>query len=300
MHLAEGLLSAKHASIGFVAAAPFVVYSARSVSKVLRAGEPKDRAILSMCTALAFALTLFPVPVPVAGATSHMCATPLLGILFGPIAFAFPAAAILLLQALFFAHGGITTLGANTFTLGVIGPAMAWAIFHVLKKIPGNSTWKIALACCLGSVSVYLADAAILATSLHDQTTFSEWFWKIALAFLPIQLPLSMLEGALSAALVVFLGKKRPVLTSWLKGRIAASVLILFALAAPLPASAHYSGLDEVVFSKISEDGGRPAQAPWIPIEGEVLLFTFSLGTFLAGIVVGKSWETLGRLPEKK
>ena len=122
MHIAEGILPLTHALAWAALAAPLVALSAHRVARLLREGDGAERALLGMAGALTFAVTLFPVPVPIAGVTSHMCATPVLALLLGPRRMVLPAALTLLLQAILFAHGGLTSLGANVLTLGVVGP----------------------------------------------------------------------------------------------------------------------------------------------------------------------------------
>ena len=73
-------------------------------------------------TSLLFAATLLPLPMPVVGATSHICRTPALALVVAARRMVWSTFFVLLLQAVFFAHGGLTTLGINTLTLGLLGP----------------------------------------------------------------------------------------------------------------------------------------------------------------------------------
>ena len=62
----------------------------------------------------------------VTGSCSHPTGTGLGAVLFGPAAVSVLAAIVLVFQALLLAHGGITTLGANDFSMGIVGPFAAW------------------------------------------------------------------------------------------------------------------------------------------------------------------------------
>ena len=73
---------------------------------------------------------------------------------------------ILLLQALFFAHGGLTTLGVNTLTL--IGPLVTVCLWYLLQKIRLNSSIALGFVCGMGGLSVYIVDALVLGSALSN------------------------------------------------------------------------------------------------------------------------------------
>ena len=45
---------------------------------------------------------------------------------------------------MFFAHGGITTLGINTLTLGVVGPLVTLVIWWASKKMDLKNAFTLA------------------------------------------------------------------------------------------------------------------------------------------------------------
>ena len=51
---------------------------------------------------------------------------------------------------------------------------------------------------------------AELASGIRGDSPFLPLFWKIVIAFMPTQLPLGILEGAITSGMVVLLYKKRP------------------------------------------------------------------------------------------
>ena len=113
MHLAEGVLPLSQA-IGWSAlAAPVLLWSIRG-EDLARREAPPSSTVMASVTSLLFAATLLPLPVPVVGATSHICLTPLFALIVGVRRIVWPTFFVLLLQAVFFAHGGLTTLGVNT------------------------------------------------------------------------------------------------------------------------------------------------------------------------------------------
>ena len=101
MHLSEGILPIKHVLITSSVAIPFVITSYKEYIKSAQSKSINKKKILSnMAFSLCFAITLLPIPIPVAGASSHMCATPLLSLILGPKILCFPIFCVLLIQAL--------------------------------------------------------------------------------------------------------------------------------------------------------------------------------------------------------
>jgi len=302
MHLAEGILPFKQALITSVAAAPILAYSAL-VLKRLHASEQGSvaaRPFLTMAFALCFAVTLLPVPVPVAGASSHMCATPLLALILGLRVVPIVTALLLLVQALFFAHGGLTTLGANTLTLGIVGPSVTLGLYWFMKLLRISEKFNLIAACFVGSLAVYFGDSLLLAWGFADKQPFMTTFSAVTLGFLPVQGPLSLLEGFISAGVIVYLARQRsdfvPVRGFW-RAPVASAVSLVTAallvagsfLASPADASS-YEGLDDSLFNKTAESLGVQTKdlTPWI--SGEVELAVFSFGFLIAGFIAGRAF----------
>ncbi len=303
MHISEGILPISHAAAWAAAAAPVIVFSTRGAAKLVREGTPEEKALFGMASALIFAVTMFPIPVPVAGATSHLCITPLAGIWLGPGLAALPALVSLTLQALFLGHGGITSLGANTLTLGIVGPGVAFVLARAFKRLGFSPVIAIAVACATAQVAVYAADSAILALALAGSKPFSFWFARVALAFAPIQLPLAVLEGVLSAVLVRSVASRRPLLLPvWLRGPFgrvpsvaaaAAVVLVLSASPALAAEKERWAGADEVVMDAAALEAGRKPRPVYTFPSEEIEKLVFSGFLFGAGVLAGTSWQRL-------
>ena len=115
----EGFLPVKHAVGWSIASAPFVMYGLHSVNKRIKE-NPEQRMLLGVAAAFTFVLSALKMP-SVTGSCSHPTGTGLGAILFGPAAMAPIGAVVLLFQALLLAHGGLTTLGANVFSMAIVG-----------------------------------------------------------------------------------------------------------------------------------------------------------------------------------
>ena len=120
MHIMEGFLPAAHAAAWTAVSAPFVVVGAIKLQRMVRS-RPEARLNLAAAGAYAFVLSALKLP-SVTGSCSHPTGTGLGAVLFGPPVMAVLGTIVLLFQALLLAHGGLTTLGANVFSMAVVGP----------------------------------------------------------------------------------------------------------------------------------------------------------------------------------
>ena len=303
MHISEGILPASQSVGWFALAVPFVWMSTKKIRQLQRDGS--EKVFVGMVTALCFSVTLLPLPVPIVGATSHICATPLFSILRSPVFMALPTAVILLMQALFFSHGGLTSLGANIFTLGVVGPFSAFYLFKALRKFGFAEGLSIFISCLVADSLVYIGDAFILGMALGDSGSSLLVTKAVLLGFAPVQLPLAFLEGFASMVLYREMKKRNPSLIKTLKTSarplrvsgtlfvLALSFIIMTVWGSPSLAG-DFVGIDDSVIGEIARSHGRDA-GPVFEWWGstELTLFVFSAGNFLAGLWMGKCWYQL-------
>ena len=133
MHLAEGMLPLPQVIGWSAVAVPVLLWSIRG-EQIKQRKDPNSVTVMASVTSLLFAATLLPLPVPVIGATSHICLTPIFALIVGVRRIIWPSFFVLLLQALFFAHGGITTLAVNTMSLGLFGPLITLGLWNLFRK----------------------------------------------------------------------------------------------------------------------------------------------------------------------
>ena len=160
MHIMEGFLPATHAASWGIVALACVGVGLRSINKAVQE-QPEVKILLGVATAFTFILSALKLP-SLTGSCSHPTGTGLGAILFGPLAMAPVAAIVLLFQALLLAHGGLTTLGANIFSMGVIGPLVGYGCYRLGKRA----------ALPLG-LTVFVA--AISARRAQDTTPSIDW-----------------------------------------------------------------------------------------------------------------------------
>lgn len=209
MHLAEGVLPLGWGAAWFAFVTPIVAYALR----LLRQRTQQDvfyKPFVGMVAAAVFVISCMPVPVPTAGTCSHPCGTGLAAVLIGPWMTVLVTVVALLLQALFLAHGGLTTLGADVASMGVAGAFVGYLVFQVAQRCGANLWVAGFLAGVLSDWATYATTSLELALGLHGSGSITEMFGAVALAFVPTQLPLGLLEGCLTAGALVFLHARRP------------------------------------------------------------------------------------------
>lgn len=202
MHIMEGYLPLVHA-IGWGALAlPFVVVGYFKMNQVLK----KDRRallLLAMVGAYAFVLSALKIP-SVTGSSSHPTGTGLGAILFGATPMALISLLVLLFQALLLAHGGLTTLGANVFSMGIVGPFVTVGVYSLVKKISGNTKVAVFFAAALGNLMTYVVTSSQLALAHPDAAGgILGAFTKFAAIFALTQIPLAVVEGILTVVVVI-------------------------------------------------------------------------------------------------
>lgn len=209
MHISEGILPFNWAALWFAVAAPFVAYGLWRL-KVLSKTDLSFKPLVGLMAAIVFIISCMPIPVPTAGTCSHPAGTGISGILVGPAISILVTAVALLIQALFLAHGGLSTWGADIVSMGVVGSFAGYLTFRGLRALKANLWIAGFMAGILADWTTYTTTSIELASGIRGDSPFMPLFWKILIAFIPTQLPLGILEGAMTAGMVVLLYKKRP------------------------------------------------------------------------------------------
>lgn len=125
MHIMEGYLPGGFCIAWGVLCLPFLIAGFMSIKKTLN-DHRNLITLLAMSGAFIFVISSLKIP-SVTGSCSHMTGTGLGAILFGPSAVSVLGLIVLLFQAILLAHGGLTTIGANTFSMAIAGPFL-WDI----------------------------------------------------------------------------------------------------------------------------------------------------------------------------
>jgi cobalt/nickel transport system permease protein len=200
MHIMEGFLPAGWAALWSAAAIPFVAAGIFSINKAVK-NNPRVKMLLGLAGAFAFVLSALKLP-SVTGSCSHPTGVGLGAILFGPVAMTVLGCIVLLFQAVLLAHGGLTTLGANTFSMAVVGPLSAWVIFRLVKKLGGPRWLAVFLGAALGNLLTYITTSVQLALAFPASIGgFSASLLKFTGVFALTQVPLAVSEGLLTVVI---------------------------------------------------------------------------------------------------
>ena len=207
MHIMEGYLPLQWCIIWFIISIIVVAFGIYQIKKIVDE-TPDSKALLAVSGAFMFILSSLKLP-SVTGSCSHPCGNGLGAALFGPAVTAVLATIVLIFQALLLAHGGLTTLGANIFSMGIVGPVVAWIVYKGLTKANVPSTVAVFFAAFLGDLLTYVATSFQLAFAF-PAPTFTGALTNFLVIFAVTQIPLAIGEGILTVIIWDRLKAYRP------------------------------------------------------------------------------------------
>ena len=209
MHITEGLLPWKVALFWFALALPFVAVGLLQITRRKR-DNPTYMPLLGIFGAAVFVFSCLPIPIPGVGATAHPAGTGFSAILLGPLPSVVVAFISLLLQGLFLAHGGLTTLGANTFSMGVLGSFAGFLAFKAARLVRLNLFWSGFLAGACADLFTYLGTSFGLASGIHGSGSYTGEVTTIFVILAPYVAVLMLIEGAITGGILVYIRNHRP------------------------------------------------------------------------------------------
>lgn len=197
MHIMEGFLPPGWCVAWGVLCIPFIVMGLFAIKKQIQTNS-KIKMLIAMAGAFTFVLSALKIP-SVTGSCSHPTGVGLGAILFGPAVMSVLGLIVLIFQAVLLAHGGITTLGANTFSMGVVGPIVSYLLYKGLKKFKVSTSVAVFFAATIGDLMTYTTTSIQLALAFPDKTGgFMASVEKFMSIFSLTQIPLAISEGILT------------------------------------------------------------------------------------------------------
>ncbi len=207
MHMADALLSPAVGGVMWTATAATTVYASAKVKQSL---DDRKVPLMGVLAAFVFAAQMINFTIPGTGSSGHLGGGLLLAILLGPHAAFLAIASVLIVQALFFADGGLLALGCNIFNMGAIACFFAYPLIY--KKIVGNNPTSgrlLAGSLIAGVVGLQLgALGVVLETTLSGISELP--FSSFLIMMQPIHLAIGIVEGLVTAGIVAFIWKSRP------------------------------------------------------------------------------------------
>ncbi len=207
MHMADALISPAVAGTMYVCSAAAAGYS---IKKVRMDTDTKKIPVMGIMGAFVFAAQMINFTIPGTGSSGHLCGGMLLSALLGPCAGFLTMIGVLLIQCLLFADGGLLALGCNVWNMAFygcfIGALLIWRpmMRHGMskKRIIISSILGCVLTLQLGAFSVSLETLASGITELP--------FLAFVATMQPIHLAIGLVEGCITAAVLVFVYEARP------------------------------------------------------------------------------------------
>ncbi|MGD9937802.1 MAG: energy-coupling factor ABC transporter permease [Methanoregulaceae archaeon] len=209
MHVMEGFLPATWCIVWWLVALPCLVLGLYQLKRVM-AVDREALALLGVTGAFIFILSSLKLP-SVTGSCSHPTGTGLSAISFGPWITSVVAAIVLLFQALFLAHGGLSTMGANLVSMGIAGPLVGYGIYRALRETQVSIFFTVFLASALADLVTYVVTSLELALAYPAEVGgFAGSFTLFLGVFALTQVPLAIVEGVVLALVFKYIVQLKP------------------------------------------------------------------------------------------
>ena len=311
MHIMEGYLDPIWCAVWFILAIPFIVIGARAIVKLMRE-HPEQKMTVALAGAFIFLLSSLKLP-SATGSSSHPTGTGLSAVLYGVSATSFLALIVLIFQAILLAHGGITTLGANVFSMGIFGPFCGILIWNVMRKAGASIPVSMFGAAVIADLLTYVCTSIQMGLNWGGYVDFLT-------TFAVTQIPLSIIEGILFYMFANYLLNNKPEVFEtaggiiypnknvqavnesgskkskhiYVAGFVVIAVVVIAILAYGAASGFEFGGADDAAGGIIGDD-----YVPWftgifgdyeLPGETESMLFALqaAIGAIIIGFFIGR------------
>jgi cobalt/nickel transport system permease protein len=231
MHIPDGYLSPVTSLIMFLLVLPFWAIGLRKVRETMSA---RSVPLIALLAAFSFVIMMFNVPLP-GGTTGHAVGASLAAIILGPEVAVIAISIALIIQAFFFGDGGILAIGANCFNMAVVIPFVSYAIYQALSKSTPAASWRRPVGAAAGgwvgvTVGAFLAGVEfgiqpLLFAAPDGSPLYAPYPLSVAIPamVIPHMLVASVVEGLLTALVVVYLQRSNPGLLEGIAGTAGAA-----------------------------------------------------------------------------
>jgi cobalt/nickel transport system permease protein len=205
----EGFLPLQWAVFWWLVALPCLAMGVYQLNRVLSA-DREALPLLGVTGGFVFILSSLKLP-SVTGSCSHPTGTGLPAICFGPWITSVISAIVLLFQALFLAHGGLSTMGANIVSMGIAGPLVGWGVYRSLRETRVSMYATVFLACAFADLFTYLTTSLELALAYPAEVGgVGSSFVVFSGIFAITQVPLAILEAVVLVLVFKYIVQLRP------------------------------------------------------------------------------------------
>ena len=207
MHIMEGFLPWQWCVVWWIIALPCLMLGVWQLKKILKA-DREALPLLGVTGGFVFILSSLKLP-SVTGSCSHPTGTGLSTISFGPWITALICAIVLLFQSLFLAHGGLSVLGANIVSMGIVGPLAGYGVYRLLRETSVNVYITVFLVTALADMFVTTSLELALAYPAQTGGVVTSFILFMGV-FAVTQLPLAIVEGVVLALVFKYIVALKP------------------------------------------------------------------------------------------
>ena len=207
MHMADALLSPEVGGTMWAASAGTIAYCS---AKVRRELDDRKVPLMGVLGAFLFAAQMINFTIPGTGSSGHLGGGLLLTILLGPYAAFLTIASVLVVQALFFADGGLLALGCNIINMGFFPAFIVYPLIY--KRLIGTNPSRgrlTAVTILSAMIGLQLGPLGVVLETVFSGIS-SLPFSTFVLLMLPIHLAIGAVEGLITVAIVSFVQQARP------------------------------------------------------------------------------------------
>jgi cobalt/nickel transport system permease protein len=208
LHIMEGFLPLEWCIFWYLLSIPVLIYGLFKVRTLFKE-HPEKKIMVALSGAFMFVLSSLKLP-SVTGSSSHPTGTGMGTMLFGVGVTSVLTVIVLIFQAILIAHGGITTLGANLFSMGIVGPFVAYIIYMGLRKVNASIFVCGFVVGFVADLVTYAVTATQLALAFPSAGGFFPSFETFMMVYAVTQVPLAIVEGILTGLFLKYLAESRP------------------------------------------------------------------------------------------
>ena len=209
MHIMEGFLPWQWCVVWWIISLPCIIFGIYQLKKMVNA-DREALPLLGVTGGFIFILSSLKLP-SVTGSCSHPTGTGLSSICFGPWVTSVVCAIVLLFQSLFLAHGGLSVLGANIVSMGIVGPLAGYAIYRALRDTSVNMYVTVFLVTALADMFTYVTTSLELALAYPAEVGGVAGSFILFMGIFAVtQVPLAIVEGVILTLVFKYIVNLKP------------------------------------------------------------------------------------------
>jgi cobalt/nickel transport system permease protein len=206
MHIPDGLItnapSITAAAVMWIASLAFLAWSWKKAKATY---SSSITALLAISSAFVFAAQMINFPIAF-GTSGHLVGGTFLAVLLGPYAAMLSMTIVLLMQAFFFADGGILAFGMNAFNMAVIG-GLSFFLIKLFTRGSASSRRFIPSVFVASWLSVMVG---ALVAALEVSPAFAGGIMVTVPSMLFYHAIIGLGEGAITAVLISSIQRMQP------------------------------------------------------------------------------------------